>query len=147
MYRAPTRHTLRLISLVLLAAAIGTPCLLRAVESPTSYGEAAKVDTPILRVPFTANPPTIDGTMEPGEWEDASALSGFWYDFAQAKFRFMAPMETQLEVYGAFDKTHLYIAYTSPVYPKNSWLKARGRFPDVIFHPLYGIIWDDHIEL
>ncbi|MBS3763814.1 MAG: hypothetical protein KGZ25_10990, partial [Planctomycetes bacterium] len=105
------------------------------------------MDTPIFRIPFTKNPPTIDGPMKEGEWQDASALSGFWYDFAAAKFLYLAPKETQLEVYGAYDKENLYIAYTSPVYPPGSWLKARGRFPDVTHHPRFGIIWDDHIEL
>ena len=116
-------------------------------ELPTSYGAVAKVDTPILRIPHTKNPPKIDGVMAEGEWEDASALSGFWYDFAQAKFYFLAPIQTQLQVYAAFDKEKLYIAYSSPVYPEGSWLKARGRFPDVSHHPLYGVLWDDHVEL
>lgn len=118
-----------------------------AIETPTSYGEAAKVDTPIVRVPFMKKPPVIDGVMEKGEWEDASALSGFWYDFAQAKFYFMAPVQTQLQVYCGYDKEHLYFCFTSPVYPVNFWLRARGRFPDVLTHPLYGVLWDDHIEL
>ena len=55
-----------------------------AVESPTSYGPVAKVDMPILRIPFVKSPPKIDGSMAAGEWEDSSALSGFWYDYAQA---------------------------------------------------------------
>jgi len=118
-----------------------------AAESPTSFGGVAKLDTPILRIPFAKKTPTIDGNMEDGEWEDASSLSGFWYDYASAKFYFMAPTQTQLQVYAAFDKENLYIAYSSPVYPENSWLKARGRFPDVTHHPLYGLIWDDHVEL
>ncbi len=118
-----------------------------AIESPSSYGEAARVDTPVLRVPLTRQPPTIDGVMEAGEWEDAAALSGFWYDYAQSDFRFLAPVQTQLQVYAAYDKDNLYIAYTSPVYPENSWLKARGRFPDVLSHPQYGMLWDDHLEL
>lgn len=117
------------------------------VESPTSYGPAAKVDTPILRIPMMKTPPTIDGVMAAGEWEDSSALSGFWYDYASAAFYFLAPIQTQLQVYAAYDKEHLYIVYRSPVYPANTWLKARGRFPDVTHHPLYGLIWDDHVEL
>ncbi len=120
---------------------------LRAAESPTSYGEVARFDTPVLRLPMTRHPPTIDGVMDEGEWEDASALSAFWYDYAQAKFYFLAPIQTQLQLYGAYDDQHLYIAYVSPVYPENSWLRSRGRFPDVTHHPLYGLIWDDHIEL
>ncbi|MBI2191443.1 MAG: hypothetical protein HYU36_05615 [Planctomycetes bacterium] len=112
-----------------------------------SYGEPAQVDTPVLRIPMTVRPPEIDGVMSPGEWEDASSLSGFWYDFANADFRYLAPVQTQLQAYVAYDKTHLYFAFRSPIYPRNSWLKARGRFPDVLSHPLYGILWDDHIEL
>lgn len=118
-----------------------------AVESPTSYGEAARVDTPVLRIPFMGTPPTIDGVMAPGEWDDSSALSGFWYDYANADFRFMAPPQTQLQLYAGFDKEHLYFCYSSPVYPEDSWLKANGRFPDVLNHPLYGMLWDDHHEL
>ena len=118
-----------------------------AVETPSSYGEAAKVDTPILRVPFARKPPAIDGTMAEGEWEDSASLSGFWYDYASAKFLFLAPIQTQLQIYAAYDTENLYIAYSSPVFPENSWLKARGRFPDVSHHPLYGLIWDDHVEL
>ena len=130
-----------------LAAAFLFPAWGRALESPTSYGEVATVDTPILRVPFTDKAPTLDGVRSEGEWEDASALSGFWYDYASAKFLFMAPHQTQVVVYAAYDKEHLYIMYSSPVYPANTWFKARGRFPDVVGHPRYGLIWDDHIEL
>ncbi len=132
-----------------LALSIILSCLMvaPAEQTPTSYGSASRVDTPILRVPFVKRPPEIDGTMAAGEWEDSSALTGFWYDFAQAKFLFLAPIQTQVEVYAGYDKENIYIAYSSPVYPESSWLKARGRFPDVINHPLYGLIWDDHIEL
>jgi len=56
-------------------------------------------------------------------------------------------MQTQLQVYSAYDKENLYLCFNSPVYPENSWLKARARFPDVLHHPLYGVLWDDHLEL
>jgi len=98
----------------------------QAAESPTSAGPVSKLDTPIFRIPKTANAPEIDGVMAEGEWEDASALSAFWYDYIAGHFYFLA---------------------VSPVYPEASWLKARGRFPNVVHHPLYGILWDDHIEL
>ncbi len=127
-------------SLLLTGAGFG-------LDTPTSFGEVARVDTPILRIPFMKQPPKIDGAMSKGEWEDASALSGFWYDFAQAAFIYLAPMQTQLQVYAAYDKENLYIAYSSPVFPTNSWLRSRGRFPDVTHHPQYGLIWDDHVEI
>lgn len=132
-----------LASLVLVWLASWSP----AAETPTSYGEAATVDTPVLRVPPCSKPPTIDGTMGEGEWEDASSISGFWYDYSENDFRFMAPIETQLQVYTMYDKDNLYFCFTSPVYPEASWLKAQGRFPDVLMHPQYGALWDDHTEL
>ena len=131
------------IGLLLIAGYADVAC---SVETPVSYGEAARVDTPVLRISRMAKPPVIDGVMSPGEWEDCSALSGFWYDYAQADFRFLAAIQTQLQVSMAYDDENLYVAFSSPVYPKNSWLKARGRFPDVLGHPLYGTLWDDHHE-
>ncbi len=139
-----------LLIILSAVALFSRPCTAQAtseVETPTASGVVADVQTPIFRIPRTDDPPDIDGSMKEGEWRDASALSGFWYDFSYQKFHFLAPNETQLEVYGAFDSEHLYIAYDSPVYPQGSWLKARGRFPDVTHHPRYGLIWDDHIEL
>ena len=133
-----------------LTVLFGTAVSLPAQESeevPKSYGEANKVDTPILRVPFLTKPPAIDGIMEPGEWDDAAALSGFWYDFGFGSFRHMAPPQTQLQIYSGYDKDFLYFCWSSPIYPVNSWLKARGRFPDTLMHPLYGMLHDDHTEL
>jgi len=116
------------------------------VETPTS-SSAARVEFPILRIPKTHSPPTIDGTMEDGEWADASSISNFWYDFGAAGFRYLASMETQLQLYMMYDDENVYITYRSPVYPEGSWLRARGRFPNVLHHPMYGILWDDKIEL
>ena len=132
------------IAVLLAAAGIGQA---EAIESPASSGEAATVDTPILRIPLCLKKPVIDGKFEEGEWEDASALSAFWYDRTQADFRFLAAPQPQLQLYACYDKENLYFAYVSPVYPKGSWLRARGRFPDVAHHPLYGILWGDHVEL
>jgi hypothetical protein len=138
-----------LLSAALAAIAYdrSSPGIVSAAETPSSYGAPAKVDTPILRVPMMKAPPTIDGVMQKGEWDDSAALSAMWYDFLQADFRYMAPPQTQVEVYAAYDKEHLYYAVTSPVFPLNSWFKARGRFPDVLSHPLYGILWDDKLEM
>lgn len=141
----PFQHLKKCLAALLAGALLAAHSY--AAESPTSSGEAATVDTPIVRVPMAGKAPTIDGNFAEGEWDDAAGLSGFWYDFGQADFRFLAPPQTQLQVYVCYDKENLYIAYVSPVYPEKSWLKARGRFPDTQLHPLYGVLWDDHIEL
>ena len=64
---------------------------IRGAETPSSSGPVARMDTPVWRIPLTQNPPDIDGTMKEGEWQDASALSSFWYDYGQADFRYLAP--------------------------------------------------------
>lgn len=119
---------------------------LAAQEHPTSYGKAATVDAALIRVPMTQNPPTIDGKMSPKEWEDASALTGFWYDVGGGAYNFLAPKETQNNAYLMYDREKLYGVITYPVYPEGSWLRSRGRFPNVLQHPLYGVLADDHIE-
>jgi len=118
-----------------------------AQESPTSDGPISILDTPIFRIPRMRRTPTIDGVMAAGEWQDASALSSFWYRDDTSRFLHLAPIQTQLQVYAGFDAEHLYFAYRSPVYPERSWLRARGRFPDVYNHPQYGLLRDDHVEL
>ena len=116
-------------------------------QTPSSSGAVARLDTPVLRIPRTADGPKIDGQLGENEWQDASALSAFWYDFTISNFRFLAADETQVELYAAYDRDNLYLAYISATYPPGSWLRARGRFPDVRSHPNYGLQWDDHIEL
>ena len=125
-----------------LACAFLAPRVL-AVETPTSSGPASQVTLSQLRIPMTATPPVIDGKMEAEEWEDSSALTAFWYAIS-GQFYYMAPHQTQLQVYACYDKENLYLAFTSPVYPQGSWLRSRGRFPDIIEHPLYGIYRDDY---
>jgi len=129
---------------VLAAASLSAQ---EADQVPTSYGDASKVDTPILRVPFMAKPPQLDGIMAPGEWDDASALSAFRYDIHFGMFKFLAPHQTQIQLYAGYDHENLYFCQSSPIYPEDSWLKARGRYPDTLTHPLYGMLWDDHVEL
>jgi hypothetical protein len=134
-------------AVALIAAGVIQARAQEAVEVPKSYDEASKVDTPILRVPLMAKPPTIDGVMSPGEWDDASALSAFRYDIDNGIFTCLAPHQTQVKLYVGYDHEFLYFCKMSPVYPEGSWLKARGRFQDTLQHPLYGMLNDDHTEL
>ena len=64
-------------SCALAAACLCMSGFAPAVETPSSSGEASRVETPLLRIPMTMTPPTIDGVMAPDEWVDASAASGF----------------------------------------------------------------------
>ncbi|MCZ7649469.1 MAG: DUF6067 family protein [Planctomycetota bacterium] len=134
----------RLGLLLLLAAAP-----LSALESPTSDGSVATLDTPVLRLPLMRALPAIDGTFTEKEWEDAAALSAFWSSSIGNKpprYEHLAPHQIQSKIYAGFDRENLYLAYLVNVYPKSSWLKANGRFPDVYNHPLYGLMGDDHVE-
>ena len=100
----------------------------QAAETPASFGEPATVDTPIFRIPMTKKPPTIDGAVSPEEWEDASALSAFWYDYGNGDFRFLAPIQTQLQVYAAYDKENLYIACHACL-PRKLMAQGARAFP------------------
>lgn len=113
------------------------------VETPASSGPISQRTVSLWRVPMASTPPTIDGKMAEGEWVDSSALSAFWYAI-HGQYYFMAPFQTQLQVYACYDREKLYLAFRSPVYPRGSWLRARGRYPDVIEHPLYGVYRDDY---
>ncbi len=134
-------------ALFALAAAFLPAVPAHAADTPTSSGEVSTLDEPVFRIPRTATPPTIDGKMTDKEWEDASALTGFWYDYYLNHFYYLAPHQTNLQVYACYDAENVYFAYTSPVYPEDSWLRALGRYPDVVSHPQYGNLWDDHVEL
>lgn len=138
------RITFPLQNMLLLLMAVASAAL--AEQQPTSYGQPATVDEALLRVPMTKKPPTTDGKMSPDEWEDASSFTGFWYDRGGSAFHFLAPNETQNSVYLMYDRELLYGAITYPVYPEGSWLRSRGRFANVLNHPLYGVVADDHIE-
>ncbi len=140
------RAARRVSGLALCAAAWLGAAPGRAQVQPSSYGEAATVDAALVRVPRASRPPMIDGVMEPGEWSDAAAIASFWRARG-SKFSDLAPRVIQNRAYMMYDATHLYIAVIYPVYPEGTWLRARGRFPNVLQHPQYGIISDDHIEI
>ena len=144
--RASADRRVRWLVMLALLSVLAGPAA--AIENPTSSGEVSMVETNLVRVPKTDKPPTIDGKMAEGEWVDATAMSGFWYwNYTRTtRYDYLAPFQTQLQVYACYDNANLYLAFTSPIYPRNSWLRARGRFPDVIEHPLYGIYRDDYVS-
>ena len=141
---AMSRNGVALLLLAMFATSMSW-----AIESPTSDGPVSALAAPSIRVPRLRKLPMIDGAWSEAEWEDASALSGFWSKQAarrRPKYEHLAPHQIQSRIYLGYDKESLYLAYVVNTYPTHAWLKARGRFPDVYSHPLYGIMGDDHVE-
>jgi formylglycine-generating enzyme required for sulfatase activity len=122
------------------------------------FRAAMTLPEPELRVPFLKTPPTIDGVMNPGEWDDAAALSAFFdggrvgaftnfFDGGRVgTFTNLAVRQIQPQVYAGYDTNNLYFCFTTPIYPEGP-LKAQGIYPDVLSHPKYGILSDDHMEI
>ncbi len=145
----PTRMATRglvLLALGCLAMAGAARSQDEAYKVPTAAEVRARVKFPVLRVPFMDKAPTIDGRLDPGEWEDSACYTGFWQDYSHDNFRYLAVREKQPEFYVSYDKENLYFAHRSMVFPEAAWLKCRGKYKDVSSHPDYGILWDDHIE-
>ncbi|GEM_PF-934547 len=63
-------------------------------------------ETPLLTIPRAAVAPRIDGNIEPGEWEQAGGVTGF-FDLNGAL------ADKQTIVYTTFDDKNLYIAFSS----------------------------------
>lgn len=59
---------------------------------------------PVLTCPRAATPPTIDGTLAPGEWDDAGATTGF------VGLNDPRPVLDQTRIFVSHDATNLYIA-------------------------------------
>ncbi|MEI6972953.1 MAG: hypothetical protein WCL44_15725, partial [bacterium] len=73
----------------------------RAARSAPSAPRMA--ETPVFRIPFLRERPTIDGVMNPGEWEDASALSAFFDGGRLGAFTNLAVYQIQPQVYAGYD--------------------------------------------
>lgn len=63
-----------------------------------------------VTVPMVGRPPTIDGRLEPGEWDDAAALVGFTRLRGQPK----ALNGDPIKAYLAYDQQYLYLAIRTP---------------------------------
>lgn len=114
--------------------------------NPTSADVSARVKFPTVRVPMIKKPPVIDGKLEPGEWDGTAAYTGLWQDYGHNQFLNLAYHEKQATFWIAYDDENLYVAQRSPVFPRGAWLKAAAKYRDVLFHPRFGLLWDDHIE-
>lgn len=105
----------------------------------------ADISFPYLKVPKISKPPVIDGKIEPGEWAEASSITGVatWCaEGAPGQPPTMVPEIQQVRWYLAYDADYLYLAMDSP-HPEGSVLTANIKKND----EGYLILWDDHTEI
>ncbi|MCC6578959.1 MAG: hypothetical protein IT440_00840, partial [Phycisphaeraceae bacterium] len=76
-------------------------------------------------VPRAATPPTVDGTIQPGEWDAAVAVSGVVNQFDGLAH------PRQATFWMTYDDTHVYLAQRSTLLPGE--LDAGACFPPVWF--------------
>ncbi len=101
---------------------------------------AAEFKHPVLRVPKLTKPPVIDGKIEPGEWEKASAITGFAAG-GPGSTESLVPEVQQVVWYLGYDDTYLYLAMRSP-HPRGTYPVARVKEDDNI-----GVLFEDHVEI
>lgn len=99
---------------------------------------------PVLRIPKLAQPPAIDGTLNPREWEHAARITGF-QDF---RSRTLTAPDLQPTWYLGYDEHNLYLAQNFPVYPKGTIKAAVKEGDNGGQNPNSDdILSDDHIEI
>ncbi len=81
-----------------------------AAAAVTVYG----AELPQLRIPRIARVPVLDGTMAPGEWEGAAAVSGFIGAAGADSKKLSTPDAT---IYLAHDGTWIYVAVRTELLP------------------------------
>ncbi len=119
--------------------AMATAALL-GLNVPVSAAPPQEV--PVLRIPKMVHPPTIDGRIEPGEWQSAAAITGF----PNLNESMSLPQFLQPVWYVGYDDQNLYLAFRYPVYPKGS---LRAAVKNKLDKEAAGgaILWDDHTEI
>jgi len=78
----------------------------------TTGGGEATASPLHLTVPRTAQPPTLDGVLAPGEWDDAAATTGLLSQFGQVAH------PRQATFWLKYDAANLYVACRSTVFPE-----------------------------
>ena len=102
--------------------------------------DAAPPRTATLRIPKLTKAPVIDGTIDPKEWQGATAITGF----VNLNGEMSLPQMLQPIWYLAYDDKFLYLAFRYPVYPKGTLraaTKTRAKAEQ------QDILWDDHTEI
>jgi hypothetical protein len=95
-------------------------------------------DIPKLRVPKLKTPPTIDGTLTPGEWQGAAGISALVV--AGGASSTIAAPNQQVSFYMGYDDKYLYLAMRSP-HKGGAYPQARCKTADDM-----AVLFEDHIE-
>ena len=91
---------------------------------------------PVLRCPKLRAAPTIDGTLAPGEWAQAAALTGM----VSHTLGGIVPNVQQVTFYLGYDDRFLYLAMHSP-HKEGTYPRARCKENDN-----GAVLFEDHIE-
>ncbi|MCM8770224.1 MAG: DUF6067 family protein, partial [Candidatus Omnitrophica bacterium] len=102
--------------------------------------QSADFKHPILKVPKMTKPPVIDGKIQPGEWSQAAAITGFAAG-GPGSTESLVPEVQQVAWFLGYDDTYLYLAMRSPN-PKGTYPVARVKDDDDI-----GVLFEDHVEI
>ncbi len=101
-------------------------CALTFAACTACAKPSADIPLPMMAVPKTVEPPTIDGRLSPGEWDHAAAATAFVTAFKNELSK------AQTVAWITWDDKYLYVALKNYRGPENKYklLSIRGRKPD-----------------
>ncbi|MFQ5810213.1 MAG: hypothetical protein ACE5JM_11395, partial [Armatimonadota bacterium] len=102
------------------------------VHSVSAAEDTSALPLPEMVAAKTSAPPTIDGTLSPGEWDRAAACTGFTVAF-QGNLS-----EVQSAAWITYDDRFIYVAMKNHRGEKTTLLRKRARKPDdgdIVFDP------------
>jgi Family of unknown function (DUF6067) len=113
--------TVRRVLTVTVAA--GT-LLVGILPRSASQSPAPPLPLPQMVIPSAIHPPSIDGVMEPGEWDRAAACTGFVTAF-EGKLA-----KIQSAAWLTYDSRYIYVAFRNFRGPQMAFISARARRTD-----------------
>jgi hypothetical protein len=106
------------------------------ISSLLNAAEEDNNNFPILGIGKLRSAPTIDGKIDPEEWQGATAVTGM-YNYMKT----LVPEVQQVIWYIAYDDKNLYLAMHSP-HKKGTYPVARQKGPDN-----KKVLFEDHVEI
>src|SRR5688572_10844237 len=97
---------------------------------------------PAVAVPRVEQPPTIDGRLDDGQWQNAARIG----TFVQQSPAEGAPATEQTDVYVAYDNNHLYFGFHAH-YSDAGMIRANRAERDQIFRDdLISVYFDTFVD-